>query len=63
MNFKNYGFWMINPTLSGMWNGACYPGGGSLWPPPEKSQNKATEACEGSNEGFLGMPSSSWLFG
>ena len=39
----------FNPTLSGMWNGAGYPGGGHYDPPPEISQNEATEACEGSN--------------
>ena len=39
----------LNPTLSGIWNGAGYPGGGSLWPPPEISYIEATESCEGSN--------------
>ena len=39
----------FNPTLSGMWNGAGYPGGGHYDPPPEISQDEATESCEGSN--------------
>ena len=36
--------------------------GGHYGPPLETRKNEATEACEGSNEGFLGMPSSSRLF-
>ena len=36
--------------------------GGHYAPPPGISQNEAREACEGSNWGFLGMPSSSRLF-
>ena len=33
--------------------------GGVIMTPPGISQNEATEACEGSNQGFLSMPSSS----
>ena len=52
----------LNPLTDGIQIKALLMGGGIECPPSKNLENEATESCEGSKWGFLGMPSSSRLF-